>query len=84
MVVLFDGPEVLVQILERGTVLIAARHIRGELLELFDFSSYFWIIVWILNVSSGAFTILFFVHLCSGIAYDMDFPREIAIGIETK
>lgn len=84
VVVLLDGLEVLCQILEGGTVLIAARNIRGEFLKLFDFSSDLWIVIRILDVGCGAFVILLLVHLCPGVTDDMDIPREITVTVETK
>ena len=79
-----DLLEVFLEVLEGRGVLVAARDVAAELLELVDLCGDGLVVVGVLDVGGGAFVELGLVHLCARIADDVHVAREEAIAIEAE
>lgn len=74
----------LVEVLERRRVLVAARDVEAELLELLELRLAVRIVVGDLDVRGDALVVFGIVHLGTSIAYDVDIARQEAHAVETE
>ena len=80
----FDFLEMFPQVDKRLGILVATGDIGRQLLELVELCRDGGIIIRVLDVRCGPLLILFGVHLCAGVADDMDISGEITDAIKTE
>lgn len=72
------------EVLKGGVILITARNIRANFLELLDLIGGDLVFVWVFDVLSHTLVELSLIHLCACIPDYLDVVREVARTIQAK
>ena len=72
------------EVLKGGVVLVTARNISANLLELLDLIGDSWVFVWVFDVLSHTLVEISLIHLCACIPDYLDVIGEVAGTIQAK